>query len=207
MFLLSDPLYFFYQSYAYQLKKLSILSEDWISHHAYEQENLQELLSDFKQEIWNYYTKNRRDFAWRNTTDPYAILVSEIMLQQTQTQRVKEKYKEFLCKFPTFQMLACASKQELLSCWVGLGYNRRALALQEIAQWVVSEQRGKLPDDPVLLESCRGLGPATAASIVTFAFNKPLVFIETNIRAVYLHIFFNNQEEITDKLLFPLVAA
>ena len=187
-----DPLFSFYQSYAYELKQQAFS---------------QEMLASFCVAIWDFYKTNKRDFAWRNTIDSYEIVVSEIMLQQTQTQRVAHMYPLFLEKFQTFGALAGAPKQELLASWVGLGYNRRVLALQGIAQWVVAQHQGKLPSDVALLQACKGLGPATSASIVTFAFNMPTVFIETNVRAVFLHIFFNALDEISDKKLYPLVAA
>ncbi len=166
------------------------------------------LLEEFQSAVWAFYKKNRRDFVWRNTHNPYHIVVSEIMLQQTQTARVAEKYEHFLQQFPSFEALACTSVAAVLTAWVGLGYNRRALALQGIAQKVVNEYGGVLSSEPIILESFKGLGPATAASIVAFAYNQPTVFIETNIRAVYLHAFFGHKQElISDKQLLPLVAA
>lgn len=166
------------------------------------------LLEEFYQAVWSFYKERGRFFAWRDTHNPYHIVVSEIMLQQTQTSRVAEKYDSFLKRFPTFQELAQASTVDLLTEWVGLGYNRRALALHGIAQTVVEKHRGILPNDPGILETFKGLGPATAASICAFAFNRSTVFIETNIRAVYLHAFFTHrQQPVSDKELFPLVAA
>jgi A/G-specific adenine glycosylase len=166
------------------------------------------LFEEFQSAVWVFYKKNRRDFAWRNTRNPYHIVVSEIMLQQTQTARVAEKYENFLEKFASFDALASASVVEVLTEWVGLGYNRRALALQGIAQKIVAEYNGILPSDSLILETFKGLGPATAASIVAFAYNKPTIFIETNIRAVYLHAFFGHQQElVADKQLLPLVNA
>ena len=165
------------------------------------------LLEEFQSAVWNFYKKNRRDFAWRNTHNPYHIVVSEIMLQQTQTARVAEKYENFLQQFPSFEALAGASVGNVLKEWVGLGYNRRALALHGIAQKVMKEHKRVLPNDPLILETFKGLGPATAASIVAFAYNTPTVFIETNIRAVYLHAFFSHQQELVgDNQLLPLVA-
>ncbi len=165
------------------------------------------LFEEFQSAVWDFYKKNRRDFAWRNTRNPYHIVVSEIMLQQTQTARVSEKYENFLQQFPSFESLAGASVGNVLKEWVGLGYNRRALALHGIAQKVVAEHGGTLPNEPLVLESFKGLGPATAASIVAFAYNTPTVFIETNIRTVYLHAFFGHEQElIGDKQLLPLVA-
>ena len=165
------------------------------------------LFEEFRAAVWTFYKKNKRDFAWRNTRNPYHIVVSEIMLQQTQTSRVTEKYENFLQQFPSFEALARASVGDVLKEWVGLGYNRRALALQGIAQKVVADYGGILPHDPLILETFKGLGPATAASIVAFAYNIPTIFIETNIRTVYLHAFFGHQQElISDKQLLPFVA-
>ena len=164
-------------------------------------------LETFKQTVWDFYKENKRDFVWRQTVDPYKIVVSEIMLQQTQTYRVAPKFELFVQRFPTFQALANASIAEVLMLWVGLGYNRRALALHSIAQRVMEEYNGQLPDSVEILKTFKGLGHATASSIVAFAFNKPTEFIETNIRAVYLHTFFNHQEDVHDKELWPFVCA
>lgn len=165
-----------------------------------------ESLKEFQAFVWDFYKQEKRLFAWRETTNPYFIVVSEIMLQQTQTSRVVEKYNLFIQTFPTFESLANASFKEVLKVWVGLGYNRRAQALQGIAQKIVNEHSGVLPSSPEILQTFKGLGPATASSIVTFAFNKPTVFIETNVRAVFLHSFFKDQDEVHDKELMPLVA-
>lgn len=164
-----------------------------------------ELFSDFTQAIKSFYKYNKRSFLWRVAINPYFVVVSEIMLQQTQTLRVEEKFAAFVKKFPDFFALAQASQADVLAQWVGLGYNRRALALHGIARKVVYESNGTLSDDPQVLQTYKGLGPATASSIVTFAYNKPTVFIETNIRAVYLHTFFPEQESISDTLLLPLI--
>lgn len=161
----------------------------------------------FQKLIWDYYRANGRDFAWRQTHDPYHIVVSEIMLQQTQTSRVAEKYAQFLTALPTFEALAHASQREVLTLWSGLGYNRRGLALQKIAQRVVQEFSGQLPADPAILETFSGIGPNTAGSICAFAFNMPVVFIETNIRAVFIHTFFKDRtDKVHDKELLPLIA-
>lgn len=147
-----------------------------------------------------------RDFPWRNTTDPYRILVSEVMLQQTQVARVLIKYPAFISQFSNFKELASASTKDVLLAWQGMGYNRRALYLKKIAEIVVKKYKGKLPDDPVILDSFPGIGEATAASIVAFAFNKPVVFIETNIRRVFLHLFFEGRKlKVDDREILPLV--
>jgi A/G-specific adenine glycosylase len=163
-------------------------------------------IEQFKKIIWNYFNKHGRSFSWRQTHNPYHIVVSEIMLQQTQTFRVEPKFENFTAHFPTFQTLATAPFSEVLRHWKGLGYNRRALALQKIAQEVTHNYNGNLPNDPEILDSFPGIGPATAASICAFAFNRPTIFIETNIRAVFIHFFFQNQTNITDAQIYPLVA-
>lgn len=164
------------------------------------------MLNSFVQFIWHYYRENGRHFAWRSTRDPYAILVSEVMLQQTQTYRVAPKYELWLAEFPTFQSLADAPLRDVLSAWQGLGYNRRGMYLQKTAQQVVAEHGEILPADPAILETFPGIGKNTAGSICAFAFNMPVVFIETNIRAVYIHSFFNDKESVHDKDLLPLIA-
>jgi A/G-specific adenine glycosylase len=127
------------------------------------------------------------------------------MLQQTQVKRVTEKYPQFIKKFPTFMSLSKASLIEVLQEWQGLGYNRRAKYLYEIAKKVVSEYKGILPDDPEILVTFPGIGKATASSITTFAFNIPTVFIETNIRRVFIHHFFSTKDKIDDTSLLPLI--
>lgn len=160
----------------------------------------------FRDLIYRYYQEHRRNFAWRQTTVPYHIVVSEIMLQQTQASRVIEKYAQFIATFPDFHALAHASQRDVLTVWSGLGYNRRGLALHAIAQRVVVEYAGILPADPTILESFRGIGPNTAGSIAAFAFNVPTVFIETNIRAVFIHTFFHGRaDKIKDQELLPLI--
>lgn len=163
-------------------------------------------ISLFQETVWQFYALNARDFAWRRTTNPYHIVVSEVMLQQTQTYRVAPKYELFVKELPDFQTLAHASVQTIYSLWQGLGYNRRALALQRLAQQVVNQHSGILPATVEELDALPGIGPATASSICAFAFNMPSVFIETNIRAVYLHHFFPGQVDITDTQLMPLIA-
>jgi A/G-specific adenine glycosylase len=162
-------------------------------------------IQEFKSIIWDYFNNYGRQFSWRCTTDPYQIVVSEIMLQQTQTHRVAGKYEQFLALFPDFKRLAEAPLRDVLAAWQGLGYNRRAIALQKTAQKIIDEFNGILPDNPELLVTFPGIGKATAASICAFAFNKPTVFIETNIRTVFIHFFFKDQAEVHDKELLPFV--
>lgn len=155
--------------------------------------------------IWRYYRDYKRTFPWRHVSDPYLVVVSEIMLQQTQTVRVMQQYDPFIEQFPTFQALADAPLAQILSAWQGLGYNRRAIALHKIAQKVVYEYAGQLPDEPAILQTFPHIGPNTAGSISAFAFNKPTVFIETNIRSVFIHFFFAESITITDKDILALV--
>lgn len=159
----------------------------------------------FKELVYNYYNQKGRLFDWRSTNNPYYIWVSEVMLQQTQTERVKEKYVEFVKLFPTIEHLAQASFKEVLTVWQGLGYNRRAYALHESAQEIVAHYNGIVPDRPEILIKLKGIGAYTSCSIVTFAYNKPTIFIETNIRSVFIHTFFNNKEVIHDKNIIPLI--
>jgi A/G-specific adenine glycosylase len=184
--------------------------------------------------VQTYYTKHgRHDLPWRHTTDPYKIAVSEVMLQQTQVGRVIEKYKEFLKAFPTLQTLANAPLQHVLLLWSGLGYNRRARFLQQMAKVVTHEQSpalslrrikaGTLPKTFDELLKLPGIGAYTAGAICAFAYNQPVVMIETNIRTVYLHHFSPSLrsgssqktkagpegviEQVSDKALLPLIQA
>lgn len=164
-------------------------------------------ISTFQKKIYDFFKENRRDFPWRNTTDPYNICVSEIMLQQTQTSRVVEKYLLFIKEFPTLQKLNDATLPEVLKLWQGLGYNRRALYLKKACEIVTSELKGIFPSDQTSLTKLPGIGINTAGAIVAFAYNKPVVFIETNIRRVFIHEFFKDTLEVSDKEILPLIKA
>ena len=163
-------------------------------------------IAQFQKLIYDFYNHNKRDFIWRQEITPYKIIVSEIMLQQTQTARVVPKFENWLLQFPDFASLAQASNHDVLSAWQGLGYNRRGLAIAKIAQIVIAEHDGQLPNDPVILQTFPAVGPNTAGSICAFAFNNPITFIETNIRTVYTESFFKGMSEISDKQLLPLIA-
>jgi len=164
------------------------------------------LLRDrLREHVWQYYHEYGRDFIWRRTYDPYHIVVSEIMLQQTQTSRIEKRFPEFLDRFPSFAVLAEAPLREVLHAWQGIGYNRRAKYLQRIAEIVTYEYNGYLPQSPQELKHLPGIGEATAGSIAAFAFQYPAVFIETNIRRVYLYWFFPNENSVSDTDLYPLV--
>lgn len=162
-------------------------------------------MEKFKETIRNYYKDNKRDFPWRRTHDPYKILVSEIMLQQTQTARVIEKYEVFIKAFPTVVSLANISTSEVLKLWQGLGYNRRALYLKRSAEIINKEFSNKIPDTKSELIKLPGIGENTAGAILAFAYNKPEVFIETNIRRVFIHEFFQSKENVSDQEILPLI--
>jgi A/G-specific adenine glycosylase len=127
------------------------------------------------------------------------------MLQQTQVPRVLKKFPEFIAGFPSFESLAIAPFAKVLGAWQGMGYNRRAKYLQESAQIIIRQYNGVIPDNPELLVMLPGIGKATAASIITFTYNKPLIFIETNIRRVFIHHFFSDKKGIEDSRITPLV--
>ena len=184
------------------------MSEDLLAdfHRAFQGSGLNaDLITRFRNIIYQHYADQGRSLPWRQTHDPYEILISEIMLQQTQVERVLGQYGPFLQKFPNFQVLARASLAEILAAWQGLGYNRRAQALQRIAQQVVRQYQGRLPADRASLEGLPGIGAATAGALMAFAFEQPVVFLETNIRRVYLHFFYPEAEAVTDKMLWPLI--
>lgn len=157
---------------------------------------LNDEIARFQQEIWRFYRNGgKRDFAWRGIDDAYAVLVSEMMLQQTQTGRVVPKFDEWMAAFPTAKAVAEASLSDVLSHWVGLGYNRRAVFLQKACREVCEKWGGAFPRTKEDLQSLSGIGPYTAGAVSTFAFNQPNVFIETNIRSVFIWYFFSNGME------------
>jgi A/G-specific adenine glycosylase len=164
-------------------------------------------LDRFRGDVWDYYRANRREMPWRDVDDPYAVLVSEVMLQQTQVVRVIDRYREWMAAFPTLQALAAASLSAVLELWQGLGYNRRAVALKRAAEETVERFGGALPRDAAALRTLPGVGPTTAAALLNYAFQEPAPFIETNVRAVFLHHFFPDAEGVPDSALMPLVEA
>jgi A/G-specific adenine glycosylase len=164
-------------------------------------------ISRFRTLIKTHYRRYGRSFPWRETRDPYAITVSEIMLQQTGTERVLKKYEPFITAFPSFESLAAADMKDVLALWQGLGYNRRAKALRDIAVKVCGDLGGVLPSEAAELLTLPGIGPGTAGSLAAFVYNKPAVFIETNIRRVFLHFFFTNREGVHDREILPLAEA
>lgn len=164
-------------------------------------------IKQFQKTIWDYYAQNRRSFPWREEISVYRVVVSEIMLQQTQAGRVVEKFNAFVSRFSDFAALHNAGQDEVLRLWKGLGYNRRALALKKIAAQFAAP--GSIfPQNPAEIDLLPSIGPATAASIAVFAFNEPYVFIETNIRRVFIHFFFaKKRRQIHDRELLPLIEA
>ncbi len=148
-----------------------------------------------------------RDLPWRNTRDPYDIWISEVMLQQTQVPRVLTRWGAWLDRFPSVQALAQAPVADVLEEWQGMGYNRRALALKGAAEAIVAEYDGEIPQDTRRLCALPGIGPATAQGIRSFAFDLPGVYLETNVRTVFLHHFFPDVPGVPDRELVPLIQA
>ena len=159
---------------------------------------------------------------WRETEDPYHIFVSEMMLQQTQVGRVLPKYSAFVAELADFTTLARASLADVLRLWQGLGYNRRAKFMHSAAQQIVEQHAGRLPDDRAMLVALPGIGSNTAGALLAFAYNRPVVFIETNIRRVFIHYWFSQQPdlfgphptrpqegkaEVSDSDIIPLIEA
>jgi A/G-specific adenine glycosylase len=168
----------------------------------------------FREAVWNYYhTHGRHDLPWRQPGpdgqyDAYHITVSEVMLQQTQVSRVIPKYHEFMEQFPTVQDLAAASLGDVLRIWNGLGYNRRAKFLWQAAQAVERAHGGQFPDDLAALVALPGIGLNTAGAILAYAYGQPAVFVETNIRTVFIHHFFHDEAAgVTEAAIQELVAA
>ncbi|MCR4311362.1 MAG: A/G-specific adenine glycosylase [Candidatus Taylorbacteria bacterium] len=160
----------------------------------------------FQKTVWAYYKKNARVLPWRKTRNPYRILVSEIMLQQTQVDRVIPFYTKWIRTFPDWASLNKASLRKVLSVWQGLGYNRRALALKRIAKIVTRDFNGALPHTIQELDALPGIGEATAKAITVYAWNKSHAFIETNIRTVFIHHFFTGRDSVSDEEILTLVS-
>ena len=147
-----------------------------------------------------------RDLPWRNIDDAYGVLVSEVMLQQTQVARVLRYWERWMSLFPTIDALAAADTPLVLETWQGLGYNRRALALKRCCEECSANRSGMLPRTVDELVALPGIGPATAAGVMAFAYNLPSIYIETNVRSVFLHELFPSSDGVSDKQLQPFVA-
>lgn len=164
----------------------------------------------FISDLWEFYRLHKRDLPWRKpeadgSFDPYKILVSELMLQQTQVQRVVPKYEQFIKTFPDIAALADASLEDVYKIWQGLGYNRRAKFLRNTALQVKQTYSGTLPRKAEELTTLPGIGKNTAGAIQAYAYNQPIVFVETNIRTVYIHHFFDDERMVSDKEILPLI--
>lgn len=155
-------------------------------------------IQTFQAVVWQHYAANRREMPWRQDHSPYRVMVSEIMLQQTQVDRVRPKFLAFMAKFPEVQVLAAVPLAEVLAAWTGLGYNRRAKFLHESAKAIVARFDGSFPRTLAELVTLPGIGPNTAGAILAYAYNQPVVFIETNIRSVIIHHFFAKEEQVSD---------
>jgi A/G-specific adenine glycosylase len=161
----------------------------------------------FRAAVAEHHLAHRREMPWRDADDPYAVLVSEVMLQQTQVSRVLPKYEAWVAAFPDLGSLAAAPLAAVLEAWSGLGYNRRAVAIKRAAEIVVAEHGGVLPRDPAVLATLPGIGVATARAVATYAYGEFAPFIETNVRAAVLHHFFADVDGVTDRELAPVVEA
>jgi len=168
-------------------------------------------ISDFVRTVWEYYDEHgRHDLPWRQpdadgSFDPYKIMVSEIMLQQTQVSRVIPKYQQFLQQFPTVSALATAPLADVLQAWSGLGYNRRAKFLWQAGQYVQTQCAGVFPQTADELVALPGVGKNTAGAIAAYAYQAPTSFVETNIRTVYIHHFFADHSDVSDAALLPFI--
>ncbi len=156
----------------------------------------------FRQLIWDYYREAGRSFPWRERHDAYGVLVSEMMLQQTQTQRVLPKYEAWMETFPTWEALADAAFLDVAVAWQGLGYNRRAKALHQIAKQVVESG---FPQDEAGIRALPQVGPSTTAAIGAFCHGSKQLYLETNVRRVLLYFFFEGVPEVRDKELYALL--
>lgn len=161
-------------------------------------------IPDFQRLILEWGRNHRRDMPWRNTRDPYEILVSEVMLQQTQVSRVLPKYEAFLREFPTLEALADTSQPSLLRIWQGLGYWNRALRLRDAARVILNEFDSEFPRDPATLMKLPGIGLYTAGAVACFAFGCAEPFLDTNIRRVYLFFFFPGEDDVPDSSIMEV---
>lgn len=152
-------------------------------------------ITRFQSMIFTWWKGNRRDLPWRHSRDPYNIAVSEIMLQQTQVLRVIPKYSEFIEEYPTIYHLANASAASVLRMWKGMGYNRRALYLHTMAKMIVEKYNGKFPTNAKLLAQLPGLGIYTTRAILVFAYKKDIACVDTNIRKIITHFFFDDKPQ------------
>jgi A/G-specific adenine glycosylase len=162
-------------------------------------------ITEFRRIIYSYYEEAGRAFPWRQNTDPWGVLVSEFMLQQTQTGRVVPYWNRWMRLWPSPQDLAGAPVETVMREWSGLGYNRRARYIKDSAVKIVEDYKGLVPGTPFELQTLPGIGPYTAGAIACFGYNYPAVFIETNIRAAALYFFFQGRDGVKDSELLPVL--
>jgi A/G-specific adenine glycosylase len=164
-------------------------------------------IAEFRRIIYSHYEEAGRVFPWRQNAGPWGVLVSDFMLQQTQTERVVPYWERWMRLWPSPGGLAQAPLESVMREWSGLGYNRRARYIRDCAAAIVRDHRGQVPGTPEELQTLPGIGPYTAGAIACFGYNYPAVFIETNIRAATLHFFFRDREGVKDREVFPLMEA
>lgn len=151
----------------------------------------------FRRLLLKWFRANARPLPWRETRDPYRVLVSEFMLQQTQVSRVEQYYPRFLKRYPTVASLARAGRKAVRETWEGLGYYARAANLHRLAKEVVQDHGGKIPDDPETLRELPGVGPYTAGAVACFAFEKREAAVDTNVKRVLERAFFGHGAQRT----------
>jgi A/G-specific adenine glycosylase len=164
-------------------------------------------IAEFRRIIYSHYEEAGRVFPWRRNADPWGVLVSEFMLQQTQTDRVIPYWERWMRLWPSPQDLALSSLEAVMREWSGLGYNRRARYIRDCAGVIVKDHKGRVPETPGELQTLPGIGSYTAGAVACFGYNYPAVFIETNIRAAALHFFFQGREGVKDSEVFPILEA
>jgi len=170
----------------------------------------QKTIAAFQRRLLAWYRVHGRDLPWRRTRDPYRVLVSEVMLQQTQVDRVMPKYREFLKRYPTIRRLASADVDEVRKVWYPLGYNIRPVRLHMIARETVAKYRGRLPDDGDALRALPGIGRYTAGAVLSFAYGRDAAILDTNVRRVLGRVFFGPRRSARvrgDKAYWDLAAA
>ena len=160
-------------------------------------------INQFQSKVLSFYKENRRDLPWRNTTDPYKILISELMLQQTQVSRVINYYDKWIKQWPTIDLLAQASRKDVLKAWMGLGYNTRGINLHRSAQKIVNDYNGDLLETMKNYKEIPGIGKYTSRAVQIFSTNADIVTVDTNIRRILISEF-HLSEDVTDKELWQL---
>jgi len=158
------------------------------------------LRQKFRRKLLDWYDRNGRDLPWRETDDPYHILVSEVMLQQTQVDRVLPKYEEWIGKYPSFDALAASPEDEVVKTWYPLGYNIRPRRLHAIAREAVVNYGGELPSDSATLLSFKGIGPYTAGAVLSFAFKQRAAILDTNAARVLFRVFVGRGDAATHQM-------